>query len=256
MDIATIIGFILINGLVFSAMGMSSVGIGGYIDIPSMLITVGGTFGAVFVSFPLDSVKNLVAIVKNVFIVKLESPVDIINTIVQLAEKARKEGLLALESDINNLSNEFMKQGLQLAVDGTEGELLRDILTTEIEFIEDRHKKAASVLETIASLGPAFGMIGTLVGLIAMLAGMDDPSTIGPNMSVALITTLYGSMMANMFSIPIANKLKYYSAYEIMIKTLILEGIISLQAGDNPRIIKTKLLSFLDSKTKQIIGTD
>lgn len=250
MDLATIVGFIMVNGLVLSAMAMTNVGIAGYIDIPSVLITIGGAAAGVIISYPLDKLKSTVAITKNVLFVKNESPVVIVNSIVKLAEKARKEGILALENEASQLKNDFLKQGLQLAIDGTEGELIKDILTTEITFIEERHSSSAAIFDNLGILAPAFGMVGTLVGLIAMLAAMDDPSTIGPNMSIALITTLYGSMVANMIALPVSNKLKYYSAKEIILKELMLEGIMSIQAGDNPRLIQKKLLSFLDSKSR------
>lgn len=253
MDLATIIGFVLESILVFGAMATSNIGLGGYIDIPSLMITVGGSVGGTILAFPLSQFTGIMGTIKQAFLFKPPKPEDIINQIVELANKARKEGILALENDAANLDDEFLKQGLELAIDGTEAELIRDIMRTEIAFIEERHSKAAAFLETWASLGPAFGMIGTLVGLIAMLANMDDPSTIGPNMSVALITTLYGSMIANMFAIPIANKLKYYNDVEIMLKEMVLEGVMSIQAGDNPRLIQKKLTSFLDSKTKAMV---
>lgn len=253
MDLASLIGFLLESILVFGAMATSSVGLGGFIDIPSLMITVGGSIAGTIIAFPLGQITGIVGIFKQVLTFKPEKADEIINQIVSLADKARKEGILALENEAANLSNEFLKQGLELAIDGTEADLIRDIMNTEISFIEDRHAKAASIFDTWGSLGPAFGMIGTLVGLIAMLANMDDPASIGPNMSVALITTLYGSMIANMLTTPVSGKLKFFSAQEILVKELILEGIMSIQAGDNPRLIQKKLMSFLDQKTRKLI---
>ncbi len=253
MDLATIIGFLLMHVMIFGSMATTNIGIGGYVDIPSLLIVVGGTFGAIFVSFPLAEIKTVVPVFMKILKPGLDSQIDLINEIVSLAEQARKEGILALEGALTNIKNDFLKSGLQLTIDGTEPELVRDILSAEINFINERHKVAMSGFSVTGSLAPAFGMIGTLIGLVAMLANMSDPSSIGPAMSVALITTLYGSMIANMYTTPTVNKLSYYAGVEVSTKEMILEGIISIQAGDNPRVIQRKLKSFLNPTNQALI---
>jgi chemotaxis protein MotA len=244
MDIATIIGLILANLLTLLGMGFGN--LNAFIDIPSVQIVLGGTLASVLTAFPLKKVMATVAVVKNAFFAPPITPVDTIKQLVDFAEQARREGILALESRAAEVKDEFLRKGIQLAVDGTEPELIKDILSTEIMFIESRHESGTKILEFSATLAPAFGMIGTLVGLVLMLGNMSDIATLGPNMAVALITTLYGSMIANIFCIPLAEKLKGYSAQEVMIKELMLEGIMSLQSGDNPRIVEQKLAAFVE----------
>ncbi len=244
MDIATIIGLCLAYFLILMGMGFGR--LPAFIDINSMLIVIGGTIGAIFMSFPLNRVLSVFGVLKNAFLIKSLTPIDTIKQLVEFAEQARREGILALEARAQEITDDFLKKGIQLAVDGTEPELIKDILSTEIMFIEQRHKYGANMFDVAATLAPAFGMIGTLVGLILMLGNMSDVETIGPNMAVALITTLYGSMVANTFCIPIATKLMGYSNKEILVKELMLEGIMSLQSGDNPRIVEQKLVAFIE----------
>lgn len=175
---------------------------------------------------------------------------EVITLISKFAEQARREGILSLEASIADVEDEFLKKGIQLAVDGTEPDLIKDILTTEIEFIEERHTLNIDMVDNVAALGPAYGMIGTLVGLVLMLANMSDPANIGPAMAIALLTTLYGAVIANVFFIPFALKLKKYSQDEINMKNMMLEGIMSLQSGDNPRIVTWKLTAFVDPVTR------
>lgn len=170
---------------------------------------------------------------------------EVIKKIIELSNVARKEGLLALEDAASDLDDAFMKKGIFLIVDGTEPDLVRAILETELTCIEDRHKKVSSFWETIAAMGPAWGMIGTLIGLINMLKHLEDVSTVGPNMSTALITTFYGSLLANWLAIPVATKLKANNAEEVTVKEVVIEGLLSIQAGENPRVIEEKLKSFL-----------
>ena len=157
---------------------------------------------------------------------------------------ARREGILALESHASEAEDEFLGKSIQLAIDGTAPELIRDILTTEVAFMEDRHNRGQSILIAMGTSAPAFGMIGTLIGLVQMLAGMEDPSSIGLGMAVALLTTLYGAVLANVFFLPTAGKLKVRTAGELLVKEITIEGILSIQSGDNPRILLEKLISF------------
>jgi len=244
MDIATVLGFIL--GAVFLLYGIFLGGpLKSFYDFPSILITCGGTFCAAMIQYPLEKFLNSFKTLKYVFTVKVLSPIEVIEKIIELANIARKEGLLALEEAAANVNDEFLRKGILLIVDGTDPELVRNILETEITFIESRHKDSQSVFETLASYGPAYGMIGTLIGLIQMLLQLDDPSALGPSMAVALVTTFYGCILANFVFNPIAGKLKIRSSEEIMIKEVMIEGLLSIQAGENPRIIEEKLKAFL-----------
>ncbi|MEA2062225.1 MAG: motility protein A, partial [Gemmatimonadota bacterium] len=178
---------------------------------------------------------------------------ETIATLVSFAERARREGILALERHMEEIEDEFLSKGIQLAVDGTEPELMRSILTTELDYMERRHTNGAGILTTAGALAPAFGMCGTLIGLVLMLLTMSDPSTIGPKMAVALITTFYGAILANLFFIPLSNKLKRRSEEEVLVKELMIEGILSIQSGDNPRIVEQKLTSFISPKLRRAI---
>ncbi len=250
MDIATLLGIVVCFGLMIAAMLLGG-SISAFIDIPSMMITVGGTLGATFTSYPLKDVLGVINVIKNTFLFKPQDPVAVIEKLVQFAQIARKEGILALENEIEKIDDPFFRKAIQLAVDGTEPEVMRDILETEIAFVEERHKNGAAMMEFMAALAPAFGMIGTLIGLVQMLRTMNDPSTIGPAMAVALITTFYGAVMANVLFTPFANKLKVRSSEEILVKDIILAGILSIQAGDNPRILEQKLHAYIPPKLRK-----
>ena len=244
MDLATIIG--LVSGLGFILFGILKGGsLLQFIDMPSVLIVGGGTVGATLINYPLAEVIGVVKVVKNAFLHKEESPIGIINTLVGFAETARREGILSLEQQAQSLEDDFLKTGINLAVDGTEPEYIKDIMSTELDYIEERHKVGAGIFDAMGTYAPAFGMVGTLIGLVNMLATMDDPSTIGPSMAVALITTLYGALVANLVCLPIAGKLRHRSAGELLLKQLCIEGIMAIQSGDNPRIVEGKLKAFI-----------
>jgi chemotaxis protein MotA len=170
---------------------------------------------------------------------------SIIKQIIELANVARREGLLALEDATGDINDQFLQKGIMLIVDGTDPELVQNILESEISNVEDRHGIGSGMFEALGANFPAFGMIGTLIGLVGMLQSLDDPTTIGPKMAVALLTTFYGSLFANLIFIPIAEKLKYKSSQEVLVRNIMLEGLLSIQAGENPRIIEEKLKSFL-----------
>jgi chemotaxis protein MotA len=244
VDLATIVGLVLAWGLVLSAI-LSGGSLTTFIDYPSIMIVVGGTFACALTNFPLPAVLGLVNVTKNAFFTKPSSALDTVSTLVSFAERARREGILALEGSMDEIDDDFIRSGLRLAVDGVEPELIKDILQTELAFIEDRHRNGQSIFTYMGSAAPAMGMIGTLVGLVKMLKNLDDPSTIGPSMAIALLTTLYGALMANLAFIPLAGKLKARSQEEILIKEVAIEGVMSIQSGDNPRILEQKLLAFL-----------
>ncbi|MCX4351786.1 MAG: motility protein A [Lachnospiraceae bacterium] len=247
MDLASILGLLLclvmfIYGIIDNA-GASN--FGRYLDLPSAIITFGGSFFAVLASFSLSDFTGGLKSFMLVFKAPSTDVRGMIQKIIDLSNVARKEGLLSLEEAAGDLEDEFMKKGILLIVDGTDPELVRGIMETELISTEDRHKSKINFWETLGAMGPAWGMIGTLIGLVNMLYEMDDPSSIGPSMAVALITTLYGSILANWICAPVASKLKTNNSNEIMVKEIMIEGLLSIQAGENPRVIEEKLKSFL-----------
>jgi chemotaxis protein MotA len=255
MDIASFAG--LAGGIVVLLFTILLSGdLAGYLHLPSIVCTFGGTAAMVVFAYPFSKLKEAFSSVKYVFFLQKIEAEDIIKSIIDLANVARKEGLLALEEAGQQLKDSFLQKGILLIVDGTDPELVRNILETELSFIEDRHKGNQAVFEFMATMGPGFGMLGTLIGLINMLANLDDPSTLGPNMAVAIITTLYGSIIANVFCSPVVSKLKLRSSEEILMKEVMLEGMLSIQAGENPRIIEEKLKAFMAPKLRAKIGAE
>jgi chemotaxis protein MotA len=250
MDIATFIGIISAFTLVISAI-MFGGDITMFIEPRSLMIVVGGTIGAAMINYPLPDILRVSKVVKNAFFVKAFTAKELIGNFVNLAGTARREGILALETALNDINDDFMKKGLQLSVDGLEPISIKDILDTEVDNIKERHKLGADIFTTLGTFAPAMGMIGTLIGLVQMLATMDDPSTIGPAMAIALLTTFYGSVMANIVCLPIAGKLKNKSTEEVMMKGLMSEGIMSIAKGDNPRLLEQKLNAFLAPELRE-----
>ena len=254
MDITTILGIVLGTGFI-----VWSILLGGeliwYWDAPSVVVVAGGMFAGFLVAYPLKEVLNLGKVMSKT-IKNNEYDVDqIITKIIELANVARREGLLALEEAVSEIKDDFLQKGVMLIVDGTDPELVKNILETEIENISERHGKGKSMLDLFGSLGPAFGMIGTLIGLVAMLQNLSDPNSIGPAMAIALITTFYGSILANLIFIPMAAKLALKSNEEILIRNVMIEGLLSIQAGENPRIIEEKLKVFLPPSMRKRVGT-
>lgn len=251
VDIATIIGLIL--GAALTVFGILSGGgsIIDYCNLPSALITFGGAFSCVLVSHTMQDFINGIKGAALAFKVPVLNTSEMIKNIIELSNIARKEGLLSLEEATAELEEPFLKKGILLVVDGTDPDLVRGILETELISIEERHKKVIGFWDMVAAMGPAWGMIGTLIGLIAMLNDMNDPTKIGPSMAVALITTLYGSLLANWVATPIANKLRVINASEMQLKEVMIEGLLSIQAGENPRVIEEKLKSFLAPRDRE-----
>ncbi|MBN2419555.1 MAG: motility protein A [Deltaproteobacteria bacterium] len=250
MDIATVIGIISAFALVISAI-MFGGSLSIFISIPSLMIVVGGTIGAAMINYPLPDIIKVTRVLKNAFFMKAFTAKELISNFVSLAGTARREGILALENALNDINDDFMKKGLQLSVDGLEPVSIKDILDTEIGNIQERHKLGADIFTTLGTFAPAMGMIGTLIGLVQMLQTMDDPSTIGPAMAVALLTTFYGSVMANLVCLPIAGKLRNKSTEEVRMKGLMSEGIMSIAKGDNPRLLEQKLNAFLSPELRE-----
>lgn len=250
MDRATLIGIVGGLGLFLWAIYMGG-DLKAFINIPSLMIVLGGVMASTLISFPLSKFIGVLKILKNVFVEKSVSAEEIIKTIVRLADIARREGLLALEETAEQLEDDFMKRGVMLVVDGTDPELVKNILETELAFLEERHKEGQSIFETMGSLAPSYGLLGTIIGLIQMLSKLNDPSSVGPGMAVALITTFYGAFLAYFIFNPIAGKLKVRSRQEILLKEIMIEGILSIQAGENPRIIEEKLKAFLSPEIRR-----
>lgn len=255
MDLATIVGLItgavLLSGAIF--LGGSPVI---FISAQSALIVLGGTLAGTMASFTLDDLKKIPSLLRIVTQDNELQSTEIIDVLVNFAERARREGLLALEQDVMEVDDPFLQRGVQLVVDGTDPELVRNILETKLTFLEERHRKGRSIFDTMGQLAPAFGMIGTLIGLIQMLSKLDDPSGLGSGMAVALITTLYGAILANLVFIPLAGKLKVRSEEEVLMKEVMIEGILSIQAGENPRIVEEKLNAFLSQEGEEEAGAE
>ena len=242
MDIGSIIGLVVASVLIVLGMGSY---VTAFIDFPSMLIVLGGTLGAILVFFPLENLLGLGGIVKHVFFPRNQSTTSLIATIIDFAGRARREGILSLQNVANESDDEFLVKGINLVVDGIEEQVIEQILSNEIDFIEERHKAGADMLGAMGALSPAFGMIGTLIGLVIMLQNLQDTAAIGPAMAVALITTFYGALLANLVFIPFSGKLKTRSQQELLLRRLTLEGILAIGAGNNPRVVEQKLNAFL-----------
>ncbi|MDD2401319.1 MAG: motility protein A [Clostridia bacterium] len=250
MDLSTVIGmFSGVTLILVSIMFQGSILT--FWSLSSLLIVIGGTICATLISYPMSKFVGVTTYLKIAFKDISHEPLRVILDIIKMAETARREGLLALENEVEDSQDEFLKKGVQLIVDGTDPDLTRNILETEILMMEERHKNSAGIFSFMGASAPAFGMLGTLIGLIMMLKNLNDPSSLGPAMAVALITTFYGSFFANLFCIPIAGKLKIKSREEALVKEIIIEGILSIQAGENPRIVAEKMKSFLYAEQKQ-----
>lgn len=257
LDLASLVGLIL--GMVMVVFGIVS-GDGGFtllpnfFDLSSVIITIGGSLAGVIacnkLSFIGTGFKGITLAMKE----PGYNPAAMITNIINLSNVARKEGLLALEEAASDIEDVFLKKGIMLVVDGTDPELVRGILETDLSCTEDRHKSVIGFWEKWAELGPAWGMIGTLIGLVNMLKNLEDASTIGPNMAVALLTTLYGSLIANWLCNPTASKLKLNNANEMIIKQIIVEGLLSIQAGENPHVIEEKLKTFITPQERESLN--
>jgi len=253
MDISSIIGFVLAILAIVLGVGDRVVDV---IDASSFFITFLGSLGATFIAHTKDrSFKMFGVIMKAIKNPKIDN-VAILKTLYSFAEKARRDGMIALEEDIESIEDDFMKDGLRAAVDGTDPEEIKKILEIKMELFEEDQRSEIAVLDTWGALAPAFGMIGTLIGLVLLLKTLNDPSTIGPSMSLALITTLYGAIIANILAIPPAEKLKRRMSKYINGKRMILEGILSIVQGENPRLMEEKLKAFLNTEERKIYGTE
>lgn len=251
MDIATTIGIIAAFSMFIWALWTGSGGaINAYWDTASVILVIGGAVFTVLMTQPVDRYFMLFSIVKRSFFIKRLTVQGVIDQIVELSERARREGVLSLENSIEDLGDEFMASGVRLLVDGTAANEIEEILNAELEALDQRHSQGKAILDLFAKYAPAFGMIGTLMGLVAMLLNMDDPKKIGPGMAVAILTTLYGAVIANMICLPLADKLSYRHDEEMLVRTVMVKGILSLQAGDNPRMTHAKLSVYLPPRRR------
>ncbi len=255
MDIASIIGFVGGLGIVIAGAWLSG-SLGGLIDIPSVFITGGGSYLCLFLTYPLSYVVGIFNVMGRVFKTYDYGEKALVQKLVSFSEKARREGILALEEEIQDLDDDFMRGGLRLVVDGTDGEVIRTLMENELSQMEARHNIWITLINAWATLAPGFGMLGTVIGLIGMLGNLEDKSALGPNMAVALVTTLYGSMMQNWLFVPMSGKLGYQNSMEVKSKEMVIEGVLSIQAGDNPRILAQKMLTYLTPKDRKSIEAD
>ncbi len=253
MDLATILGMVVSFGLILAAL-MAGGDVLLFVDMPSVLIVFGGTIGATLTHYPLGTVLKVGAVIRKTLVSKPPSPATIIDQFMDYANRARREGILALESVVGGLDDAYLKKGLQLTVDGLEPDAIQSIMETEIGNTEARHETGIELAGALAAYAPALGMIGTVIGLVQMLKTMDDPSSIGPAMAVALITTFYGAVLANLVFLPIVGKLKHRSKEEILIMEMQMEGVLGISRGENPRILMEKLSSFQAPKDRKAVG--
>ncbi|MFG0282904.1 MAG: motility protein A [Phycisphaerales bacterium JB039] len=245
MDIGTIIGLVLGVLAILIGVVLGGGSIPAMIDPTSVMVVLVGSLGAMVISFPLARILKVHKVILKAIRSVPPDPTETIRELVRYAEVARREGILSLENLIPEMKDPFIVRGVKMAVDGTDPELIKTILDTELEALMERHAQGKAILDALAKYAPAFGMIGTLMGLIFMLKNMDDPSAIGPGMAVALITTLYGALIANVVASPLADKLAARDIEEALVKTIIVTGVMSIQSGDNPRVVEAKLLTFL-----------
>lgn len=248
MDLATLIGLLGSFGIVVAAMVLGG-SAGMFVNIPSLLIVIVGTIFVVLMKFTLAQFLGAVKVAAKAFSFQLATPQQIIQEVVELADAARKGGLLSLEG--KEVSSNFLQKGIQLLVDGHDAEVVRGVLKKDLSQTLERHEWGAKIFTAMGDVGPAMGMIGTLVGLVQMLANMDDPKSIGPAMAVALLTTLYGAMLANMFALPVADKLSLRRIEEGRVKSMAIDALLAIQAGQNPRVIDEMLKSYLPETARK-----
>lgn len=249
MDLATIIGLLGALGLIVATMLLSG-DLGMFVNVPSLVIVFGGSLFAVMAKFGLGQFLAGGKVAGKSFVTKHTDPAALIDEIVELADAARKGGLLALEG--TDVGNEFLSKGIELLVDGHDPDVVKRLLSNDKNLAAERHATAVGIFSSLAAMAPAMGMIGTLIGLVAMLANMDDPKSIGPAMAVALLTTLYGAVFANAFCEPVADKLKLRAAEEALVKSLVIDALLAIQAGQNPRVIDTMLRTYLPEGKREV----
>mgnify|MGYP000235852477 FL=1 len=253
MDSTTVGGLVIGVGCLVAALWLEGGHLQQLVNLPAALIVLGGTFGATLIGLSVQQLRDLPHILRQALV---RPSIDIPQTIrwlVTLSEKARRDGLLALEADANAASDEFLKRALQLAIDGTDPELVRDILQLEITFLEERHRQGEQVFTSMGGYAPTMGVLGTVMGLIHMMSRIENPSQMGPAIATAFVATLYGVSSANLLFLPIANKLRTRHAEEVLLREVIVEGVLAIQSGENPRIVEQRLRAFLSQRQKRAL---
>lgn len=243
------LGFIMIAMAIVSNDGSS--GVAAFFDVAAIFIVIGGLVASLLINFKKEQMKLTIGVFRQSFYKNEQRLPSLIALFINLSERARRDGILALENELEDVDDAFIRKGILLAVDGVEPEVINDIMNAEVIAMEERHYQGRSIIEKAGEYAPAWGMIGTLIGLVLMLGNLEDPTTLGPNMAVALLTTLYGTVLANLVFIPMASKLEIKTDEEIFIKQIIIEGVVGVQSGQNPRILEEKLSAFLPNETNK-----
>jgi len=255
VDITTLIGIVVAFGLVIVSILMGGDGTW-FINYPSVMIVGGGTMGATLLSYPLSEVLGVFKVAKNVFLHRSQLAGELIPLMSGFAKTARQEGILSFESQLKDIEDPFLARGIQMAIDGMESSAIEDVMSIEIEYLEMRHRLGSEIFTTMGTYAPAVGMLGTIIGLVQMLMQMEDPSQIGAPMAVALLTTFYGTLLAYLLFLPVAGKLKTRSKQEVQVKQMILEGVISIQSGDNHRVVEQKLKAFIAPAARMLASQE
>jgi chemotaxis protein MotA len=256
MNLGTLIGVLGAVSMVIGSILLSGNSIGAFIDIPSLALVLVGSYFALMVAFSLSDALSVFAAIKLTFKQQIFNQQGVIQKMMAFSEKARREGLLALEDELEDLDDEFMKKGLRLMVDGTDAAVIRDLMELELSQMQNRHSFKIKLLNMWTSLTPGLGMLGTVMGLVGMLRNLDDKSSIGPNMALALITTFYGSLFSNVFFAAWSSKLSVFDAEETNVREMIVEGVLSIQAGENTRILALKLMAYLDPVARRSLESE
>jgi chemotaxis protein MotA len=244
LDIATIAGIVAGFGLIIGTI-LSGEGATAFLHLPSMMVVVGGSTAATLVAFPMEQLISAFKVAAKTFRKQVSTESEAVQQFINLSRMARRDGILALDRALKDIENPFMRVGLEMAVDGTEPDTIRDIMETELSSLLERHKVGQGIFTALGTYSPAFGMIGTLIGLVQMLRNLDDPSTIGPAMAIALITTFYGAILGNLVYLPMAVKLRNKSTLEVLSMKMIIEGVLAIQKGVHPKNIERKLMNFM-----------
>jgi len=253
MNIGSLIGVLGALAMVIASVLISGNSLMSFVDIPSFALVAVGSYFALMTASSLSDALAVFSSIGLTFSQPTFNQQGIISKMISFSEKARREGLLALEDELEDLDDEFMKKGLRLVVDGTDATVIRDLMELEMTQMQERHGSKINIVNMWAALAPGLGMLGTVMGLIGMLQNLDDKASIGPNMALALVTTFYGSLISNVFMLPWANKLRVYDGQEAGVKEMIVEGVLSIQSGDNTRILALKLLAYLDPVSRKVL---
>ena len=251
MDLTTLIGLVVAWGAVLGSILMEGGRLSAFVNVPAALVVFGGTLGATVIGLPFQHAMGVSQVLMRAFFGRQVRSVEVVELLAELTKRARRDGVLALESEVKNIQNEFLRTGLQLVIDGTSQELLRETLGTEIKAMRARHTMGQAVFSNLGGFAPTLGIIGTVMGLIHMLGKLDKPEDMGRSIASAFVATLYGVSIANLIFLPIANKLKANSDEELTAYEVAVEGILALQAGESPRVAAMRMRSFLSPRSKQ-----